>query len=80
MKSEKNQSSRRSRINSVTKAAVSAKVKERTKRSDTKKQQTSISKSTKLDTTCSSAVSSTQEHGDMLCENQVHLDKSHVLF
>ena len=80
MKSEKNQSSRRNRINSVTKAAVSAKLKERTKRSDTKKQQTSISKSTKVDTKCSLAVSSTREHGRMLCENQVLLDESQVLF
>jgi hypothetical protein len=71
MKSEKNQSSKRNRNNSVTKAVVSAKRNECKKRSDTTKQQTVISKRTKLDTNCSSDVSSTQAHGHIPCENQV---------
>ena len=49
MKSGKNQSSKRNGNSSVTKVVVSAKFKQTTKTSDTKKQQSSISKCTKLD-------------------------------
>ena len=75
MKPGKNQSSKRNRNSSVTKAVVSAKLKEPTKTSDTKKQQTRISKCTKFDAKCGSDVSSTRDHGHMLCENQVPLEE-----
>ena len=73
MKPGKNQSSKRNRNSSVTKVVVSAKIKQTTKTSDTKKQQSSISKCTKLDAKCRSDVSSPRDH--MLCENQVLLEQ-----